>query len=352
MLSTKDSRFTNFVATVFTADLVVASRSSDQLFIIKKIFRVMKERLSLVMPSTQQTTTLILVIVAVGLLAYVLKQELGVTDKALGFRSKPPADCSKISPSHADWARCAQGTAIGRVPTKNPSSAIKNTSLDFVSDSLRNQGLGVGRLQDGFVQDQYASSLGAPRLGGMRIDKSDLRKKARGALTAQTKSEEGAAFPFATKSGPERGEVTSKTMSSGPVSGTETLGMGMSFDDFKQKPRAKQDVRDSRRSLRSQVDKKLGVAPFDDLGAEHNPFASGSTSVDLGSRLKVGDGSAGSSKGLKLNSAFGGGLGAAVSPVSSVGVSPDEISAATASLNGVNIVQSLPTAHIDRFIRQ
>ncbi len=307
------------------------------------------------MPSTKQSTTLILAIVAVGLLVYIMKQELGGEGGILGSRGKAQPDCSEISPGHAHWARCAQGSAIGRVPTKNASSVLKNTSLNFVSDSLQNQGLGVGRLQDDFIHDQYAGSLGVPRPGGMRIDASGLS-----GITKGISSEGGAAFPFLRKSGPERGggdsEFSTRTNASDRVPGTEPVGMGMSFADFKQKPRGSQESGDSIRSFRSQVNKKLGVAPFDDLGAEFNPFAGGSTSADLGSSgLKMGNDLAGSKKvdmGLNLDSAFGGSLGAAVSPVSSVGGSPDEISAATASLEGVNIVQSLPTAHIDRFIRQ
>lgn len=82
--------------------------------------------------------------------------------------------------------------------------------FDFASDSLRNQGLGVGRLQDDFVHDQYNSgSLGAPRPGGMRIDKSNLKNNNATSLIGSGVSTEGAeAFPFARKSTDKREQFT------------------------------------------------------------------------------------------------------------------------------------------------
>ena len=90
------------------------------------------------MSSTQEGTTLILASVAVCLLIYVMKQEfrgphryprvagvVGAIKGALGSRGRGATDCSKINPSHADWARCAQGAAMGRVPTKNSAAVVK-----------------------------------------------------------------------------------------------------------------------------------------------------------------------------------------------------------------------------------
>ena len=343
------------------------------------------------MSSTQEGTTLILASVAVCLLIYVMKQEyqgphqyprvsgvVGAIKSALGSSS----DCSKINPGHADWARCAQGSAMGRVPTQNAAAVVKNTSLDFASDSLRNQGLGVGRLQDdfvqeqyrdglgmgrlqdGFVQEQYGNGLGAPRPGGMRIDKSNLKNNAyfskgtqnsTSLVTSGISSEGAEAFPFARKSTDKREEYT-KSKSLGDVLGTEPVGMGMKFSDFKRKlTRSAQNSQfggGGRSASRAQVNKKLGVAPFEEQGAEFNPFAGNTPSVGAGLKINEAFDSHNLGKGSDLNKAFGS-LGAAVSPFSSsdVGVSPVEISAATAALPDVNIVSNKPGGHIDRFIR-
>jgi len=330
------------------------------------------------MSSTQEGTTLILASVAVCLLIYVMKQEVkgprsyprvagavGAVKAALGVSP----DCANINPGHADWARCAQGSAMGRVPTKNPSSVVNNTSLDFASDSLKSQGLGVGRLQDDFVRDQYSSNLGAPNPGGMRIDKSNLKNNSffspgtenpTNLVTVGISTEGAAAFPFLRKSGAERGgegESLTHSQSSGDVPGTEPVGMGMKFVDFKRKIKTQQESgRGSgggRSASRAQVNKKLGVAPFEDQGAEFNPFV-GKTSTDLGAGLKISEAFDAPKLGMgsKYEDAFGK-LGTAVSPISSsdVGVSPVEISAATASLQDVNIVQSHPGGFKDRFIR-
>lgn len=332
------------------------------------------------MSSTQEGTTLVLASVAVCLLIYVMKQEfegprdyprvagvVGAVKSALGS-SRRSAGCSTINPGHANWARCAQGSAKGRVPTKNPSSVLTNTSLDFASDSLNNQGLGSGRLQDDFIQDEYSGSLGAPRPGGMRIDKSKLKNNSSFSKGTQNAthlvksgiSSEGAeAFPFATKSGTERGGHVTRTKSSGDVPGTEPVGMGMKFADLKRKVRKSVEISSGfsgggRSASRSQVNKKLGVAPFEEQGAEFNPFT-GNTSASLGTGLKLSEAFDANKLGTgsDLTNAFESNLGAAVSPFSSsdVGVSPLEISAATAKLRDVNIVQSTGGGHIDRFIR-
>lgn len=334
------------------------------------------------MSSNSNGATLVLSTVAVCLLLYVMKREysdgqsgerfeaaLGAISSFLGSKNQPDIDCSGINPGHANWARCAQGSAKGRVPTKVPVSVLKNTSLDFASESIRNQGLGVGRLQDGFVHDQYSSSLGTPRPGGMRIDKSNLKnnsffspgtQNATSLVTSGISTEGAAAFPFASKSSSKREDVSpTRRRASGDVAGTEPVGMGMNFNDFKRKiSRAMSQGDDGvggggRSASRHQVDKKLGVAPFEEQGANFNPFAGGS-SPDLGGGLKLSEAYDAPKLGMgsNLSSAFGS-LGAAVSPISSsdVGVSPVEISAATAALSGINIVQSTGGGHIDRFIR-
>ncbi|CAM9101713.1 unnamed protein product [Ectocarpus sp. 8 AP-2014] len=326
------------------------------------------------MSSAREGTALILASVAVFLLVYVMKQEcqgprrhgnaasgvVGAIKSALGARRA--ADCSKVNPGHADWARCAQGSAMGRVPTKNAAAVVKNSSLDFASDSLRHQGLGMGRLQDDFVHDQYSSSLGAPRPGGMRIDKSSLKnngffsggtRNASSLVTATGISSEGAAaFPFSSKSGDKREEYA-KTTASGRVPGTEPVGMGMKLSRLKRKVMASVNGGGRRSASRAQVNKKLGVAPFEADGAALNPFA-GKSAASLGKGIKITDAFDAQKLGMGsgLKEAYGS-LGAAVSPFSSsdVGVSPDEIAAATAALEEVNIVQSTCGGNIDRFIR-
>ncbi|CAM9099023.1 unnamed protein product [Sphacelaria rigidula] len=328
------------------------------------------------MSSTQQGTTVILATMAVCLLVYVMKQEIqgprsyprvegvvGAVNSALGISRG--IDCSKINPGHSDWARCAEGASKGRVPTKNPTSVLRNTALDFASDSVNNQGLGVGRLQDEFVNDQYSNSLGAPRPGGMRIDKSNLKnnfvfssgtQNATSLVTSGISTDGAQAFPFATKSGPERGEDFRSKRMSGDVTGTEPVGMGMKFADCKRKVGGVTTKHGGIGGFasRAQVDKKLGVAPFDEQGAEFNPFV-GNTSTALGVGLKLSEAYDVPNLGMgsNLQQAFRDrGLGAAMSPISSsdVGVSPVEISAATAALSDVNIVQSKPGGHMDRFI--
>jgi len=319
------------------------------------------------MSSTQEGTTLILASVAVCLLIYVMKQEfhgprryprvagvVGAIKGALGSRGA--TDCSDINPSHADWARCAQGSAMGRVPTKDASAVLKNTSLDFASDSLRNQGLGTGRLQDDFVHDQYSGNLGVPHPGGMRIDKSSLKNNgffSSGTQNASQISSEGAAaFPFSRKSGDKREEFK-KTKASGHVPGTEPVGMGMKLAHLKRKAESSVATGGGGRSAsRAQVNKKLGVAPFEEQGAEFNPFSGNKKSLGTGLKISEAFDAKKLGMGSGLEEAYGS-LGAAVSPFSSsdVGVSAGEIAAATSSLKEVNIVQSTGGQNIDRFIR-
>lgn len=320
------------------------------------------------MSSTQEGTTLILASVAVCLLIYVMKQEYqgprqyprvaGVVGAIKGALGSPgAADCSNINPSHADWARCAQGSAMGRVPTKDASAVVKNTSLDFASDSLRNQGLGTGRLQDDFVHDQYSGNLGVPHPGGMRIDKSRLKNNAffsSGTQNASRISSEGAAaFPFSRKSGDKREEYK-KTSASGHVPGTEPVGMGMKLAHLKRKAVSSVSIGGGGRSAsRAQVNKKLGVAPFEEQGAEFNPFSGNNASLGAGLKISEAfDAKKTLGMGSGLEEAYGS-LGAAVSPFSSsdVGVSAGEIAAATSTLKEVNIVQSTGGKNIDRFIR-
>lgn len=337
------------------------------------------------MSSTQQGTTLILASVAVCLLIFVTRRQLqggagrgdgrrrsgGAVEEALGAARRALGlglDCANINPGHADWARCAQGSAKGRVPTKKPSGVLNDPSRDFASDSMRFQGLGVNRLQDDFVHDQFSGTLGAPRPGGMRIDKSNLKnnayfsqgtQNATSLVTSGISSEGAAAFPFSRKSGDEPGETFSRPRS-GDVSSTEPLGMGMSFADFKRKVTkvAKKagggESGFDKSAFRAQVNKKLGVAPFDDQGADFNPFVGGSSASVGAGGLKLSEAYDVPKLGMgsNISQAFGT-LGAAVSPISSsdVGVSPVEIAAATSALKEVNIVQSTGGGHIDRFIR-
>ena len=344
------------------------------------------------MSTAKQGTTLILASVAVCLLIYVMKQKMaepenaaqesgveavvGAVRRALGMSGgRPRADCSKISPSHADWARCAQGSAMGRVPTKHPSAVLSNTSLDFASDSLQNQGLGTGRLQDDFVHDQFSSdnNLGVSRPGGMRISKMTQehrggQQKATDKIMSGISSSAAAAFPFARKSTPRPdGEETRlKKAILSELPGDERAAGGMSLKNLlAESQRTKGRGRGiGGFAARSQVSRKLGVAPFEESGAEFNPFA-GAEGASSGLKLSEAYDAPALGMGSTLADAYGGGgggggggaaesLGAAVSPFSSsasVGVSPVEISAATAALPDVNIVQSTGGGHIDRFIR-
>lgn len=320
------------------------------------MFCVMKESAQRQMSSAQKSVTIALAVVAVlCLVAYGVKRH-GETSATGDLGASGGLDCSGINPGHANWARCAQGSAKGRIPSKRPSKVVRDSMLDFASDSIKHQGLGVGRLQDDFVKDQYNGSLGAPSFGGMRIDKTNLKNNSffsQGTenpthlVTSGISAEAAAAFPFSTKSSDDASSsngMRSSTFSSSNVSGTEPVGMGMKLASLKRGMNKNfgeilgGGSGGARGASRPQVNKKLGVAPFDDHGSDNNPFV-GST-ADVGS-------------GLKLSEAYGS-LGAAVSPFSSstdVGVSPAEISAATASLNDVNIVQNTEGGFKDRFIR-
>ncbi|CAM9205435.1 unnamed protein product [Pylaiella littoralis] len=331
------------------------------------------------MSSAQQGTTFVLAGVAVCLLVYVVQQELrgprdyprvagavGAVRNALG--ASKGVDCAKIKPGNPNWARCAQGSAIGRVPTQKASSVVKNSTIDFTKDSLQNQGLGAGRLQDDFVHQQFDTSLG---LGGMRIDRSNLKNNAffsQGTenpthlVTSGISADSAAAFPFSRKSDYEAGEaaVISRT-NSGKVPGAEPapVGSGMSLVALRRQPKRSVVARDAdgggRGPSRAQVEKKLGVAPFDENGAVANPFLGGSYGSSAGLALTDAYDPPALGAGLSLTKAFQSNarsLGAAVSPVkSAVGVSPVEISEATAVLDNVNIVQSTTGGNLNIGIR-
>jgi hypothetical protein len=374
------------------------------------------------MSPTQEGTTLILASIAVCLMIYAMNQQYGrsspralgasktIGEKASGVRKKitkkfndffnakkkkknkealgarrarvdPTLDCSDVSPSDPNWTRCAQGSAVGRIPTTNATNAVSNFTLDFARDNATNQGLG-SRLQDGFVQDQFRSdastnlgSRNGPR--GMKIDTSNLKNNAffsQGTENASTRATSGlstqgaAAFPFSRRSdGADESDTATRASRAptGPVPGTEALGMGMRFEEFARGPRHTPLVESSGRPMgkREALDEKghgtrrqsYETKPSDEpVGNAFNPFVD-TPSAGLGAGLKISEafgtqplGCLGAGAGSTLTDAFKtgalgahGALGAAVSPVSSdVGVSPEEISAATASLEDVNIVQS------------
>lgn len=111
----------------------------------------------------------------------------------------------------------------------------------------------------------------------MRIDKYKIKNNSffstgtQNATSLETSgiSTEGAeVFPFATKRGPERGqEFHPKSNASGDVAGTAPVGREMKFSDLKQKVRGvhkKSPGGIGRFASRSQITKKLGVAPFED----------------------------------------------------------------------------------------
>ena len=293
-------------------------------------------------------------------------------------RVDPNLDCSKVRPSDPNWARCSQGAGVGRVPTMNAKNAVSSTILEFEKDSIKHQGLG-SRLQDAFVQDQFESdartNLGSSGLGGMRIDPSNLKNNAffsQGTenptmmVTSGLNSKNAAAFPFSTRSDEDKDGGIAPPSSTGPVSQTEPVGMGMSMEEFTKGVRVDKDkMRKLNRPMgkREIIDDKgrgasrheFNSKPSDEaVGSAFNPFVD-SPSKDLGSGLMLNEafepkllGSAGS----RLEDAFQNTLGTAVSPISSnVGVSPEEISAATAILEDVNIVQSTTGGQLNFGIR-
>ncbi|CAM9106107.1 unnamed protein product [Ectocarpus sp. 12 AP-2014] len=201
----------------------------------------------------------------------------------------------------------------------------------------------------------------------MRIDKSSLKnnaffskgtQNATSLVTSGISSEGAEAFPFARQSGEKREEYTKSNNASGSVPGTEPVGMGMKISHLKRK--VKRAAKDGafggggRSASRAKFNKKLGVAPFEEQGAEFNPFTGDTPSLGMGLKISRAFDEPELGMGSSINEAYGSSLGAAVSPFSSssdVGVSPVEITAATAALQDVNIVLSKPGGHIDRFIR-
>lgn len=363
------------------------------------------------MSSTQEGTTLILASIAVCLMIYAMNQQyngsskttlissarLGGTfqnakkkflkwknggkNKSLGAkraRVKKGLDCSTVGPSDPNWARCAQGAGVGRIPTRNATNAVFNSTLQFEKDNARHQGLGT-RLQDSFVNDQFSSdaetNLGMKGPKGMRIDRSNLKNNAffsQGTENASSgrssgiSSEGGAAFPFSRRSdGPAEPEQNKKPKKNGDVPGTEAVGMGMSFKDFAKGPRKPPVSRDEGRPMgkRETLDRKgrgtrgqefVAKETDESLGSAFNPFVD-TPSKNLGAGLKLNEAFNGQTlgSGSRLEDAFAkGSLGSAVSPVSSkVGVSPEEISSATAVLDNVNIVQSTTGGQLNFGIR-
>lgn len=364
------------------------------------------------MSSTQEGTTLILASIAVCLMIYAMNQQyksssgttlissarLGGTfqnakkkylrwkngkgKKPVGTRRarvKKGLDCKNVSPTDPNWARCAQGAGVGRIPTTNANKAIFNSTLQFEKDSIKNQGLG-SRLQDGFVNDQFDqdadTNLGRKGPKGMRIDRSNLKNNAffsQGTENASSgrssgiSSEGGAAFPFSRRSdGPADAEETKPmTKSNGEVPGTEAVGMGMRFKDFakgtkptrassqEERPMGKREVIDRKgRGVRGQ--EFVAKETDESLGSAFNPFVD-APSRNVGAGLKLNEAFSGQTlgSGSRLEDAFeNGALGSAVSPVSSkVGVSPEEISSATAVLEDVNIVQTTTGGQLNFGIR-
>lgn len=363
------------------------------------------------MSSTQEGTTLILASIAVCLMIYAMNQQyngsskttlissahLGGTfqnakkkflkwknggkNKSLGAkraRVKKGLDCNTVGPSDPNWARCAQGAGVGRVPTRNAKTTVFNSPLEFEKDNNKHQGLG-SRLQDGFVNDQFSSdnetNLGGKGPKGMRIDRSNLKnnaffsqgtENASSMMSSGISSEGGGAFPFARKStGPAEPEEPKKTTRKEPVPGTEAVGMGMSMKEFARGPRPTPMSEEKGRPMgkRETIDRKGRgargqefVAKTDDesLGSAFNPFVD-TPSKSLGAGLKLNEAFNGQTlgSGSRLEDAFAkGSLGSAVSPVSSnVGVSTEEISSATAVLDNINIVQSTTGGQLNFGIR-
>lgn len=364
------------------------------------------------MSTTQEGTTLILASIAVCLMIYAMNQQYksssgttlissarlggtfqnakkrflkwkngGKAKKALGARRarvKKGLDCSDLSPSDPNWARCAQGAGVGRIPTRNAGNAVFNSTLQFEKDSIKHQGLG-SRLQDGFVNDQFdqdaETNLGRKGPKGMRIDRSNLKNNAffsQGTENASSgrssglSSEGGAAFPFSRRSdGPAEEEEDRKPKRNGDVPGTEAVGMGMSFRDFAKGPKPTRASNDEGRPMgkREAIDRKgrgtrgqefVAKETDESLGSAFNPFVD-TPAKNLGAGLKINEAFSGNmlGSGSRLSDAFEkGSLGSAVSPVSSkVGVSPEEISSATAVLDNVNIVQSTTGGQLNFGIR-
>ncbi len=291
--------------------------------------------------------------------------------KKLGTRKArrdPDLDCSRVSPSDTNWARCAQGASVGRVPTTNARNVVSSTFLDNQKDAIKHQGLGT-RLQDGFVQDQFdadaATSLGAGAMpkgpGGMRIDTGDafFSRGTESASSGRASRVGAAAFPFASDGygdgdGDGDGGDRMPAGPAGPVTGSGPVGMGMRIEDLTRgaEPSRRAPGGDGgrRRGRSRPMGKREMLDEFESkpsdeaVGSAFNPFVESPVGLGLG----LGG------AGIAISDAFDdANLGAAVSPVSSaeVGVSPDEISAATAVLSNVNIVQSTTGGQLNFGIR-
>ena len=349
------------------------------------------------MSSTQEGTTLILASVAVCLLIYVMNQEyrrdsggptivarLGsVRDKvqdaftrstrrvsvkkALGkrrARKDKDIDCSNVSPSDPNWTRCSQGAGVGRIRSQTPGRVVSNPTLEFANESLQNQGLGA-RLQDEFVNDQFDGGLGQS-LGGSKINPAGLSNNAffsegtenpTRAVTSGLSSLGAEAFPFARKSDASAETSDFRPASNGNVPGTESVGMGMNFKDFA-RGNKNGAGKNNQGPSRQQVAPKLG-ANGDEGEANFNPFVGapmGKREINhktLGAGLDLSEAFTQKTlgSGLKLSEAFGNSsLGAAVAPAS-LGVSAEEITAATTELRGINVVQSTIGGQLDFGIR-
>lgn len=275
------------------------------------------------------------------------------TKKALGSSD---LNCDDISPSNPNWARCAQGAGIGRVPSTDSSAAVTSTMLDFAKDNAESQGLGA-RIQDDFINAEYAQGLGA-KLGGMRISNnlqnnaffSEGTENPTAAVTSGLSTEGAQAFPFASRSDEGAEAVQNTPPQTGPVPGTEAVGMGMNFAAFAAQAKNGGSSEESRGASRQQFATKQ-------VGAEFNPFVQ---TEQVESDLKLGEGLALSEafaqktvgSGLLLEDAFKSHTGAAVSPVSAeLGASPEDLAQATAVLKEVNIVQSTTGGQLDFGIR-
>ena len=352
------------------------------------------------MSSTQEGTTLILASVAVCLLIYVMNQEyhrdsgsptivarLGsVREKvrdafnrslvkispkpALGKRRpqrRKNLDCANVNPNDPDFARCAQdsvGASVGRVRTNNPGHVVSNPTLQFASDSIENQGLGT-RLQDEFVNDQYDNSLGKS-MGGSKVDFSNLNNNAffsqgtenpTHAITSGISKAAAEAFPFSSSSVSDPESTVSRSSANAP--GTEAVGMGMNFKDFASGNR-NGEGKHNQGPQRQQVNQKLGVAPFEEEGKDFNPFVGArpmgkrerehKTKLGMGLDISEAFTQKTLGSGLSIAEAYGS-LGAAVAPSSDLGVSAQEIAAATSELEDVNVVQSTIGGQLDFALR-
>lgn len=289
-----------------------------------------------------------------------MKKELGVK-KA---RVDESIDCSNLSPSDPNWARCAQGAGVGRVRTNKAGQQVTSTLLDFAKDSTRHQGLGSGvkRLSDDFVNDQFDQGLGAGAKG-MKISNnlqnnaffSEGTENPGSLVTSGISSEGAAAFPFSRRSDEGAEARQNSPPQTGPVPGTEPVGMGMNFAAFARKAKSEFKGDGSRGSARQDVMPKQVGADFNPFVQEKqvgNPFVKSTEKLGAGLSLSEAFEQKNVGSGLPIKDAFKTqSLGSAVSPISEVGASPEDISAATAVLKEVNIVQSTTGGQLDFGIR-